>query len=135
MGCRSGLGRRPASTERRIGAIAAPALSACLGLLALVLAAQAALAQDWQAGARPEWQGIVAKAKQEGSVGVAGHPALGKALAEAFERDTGIKLQYVGGPTNEIASRLEREVVANNVTLDVFLGGPGGYHELRERGE
>jgi ABC-type Fe3+ transport system substrate-binding protein len=26
-------------------------------------------------------------------------------------------------------------VVANNVTLDVFLGGPGGYHELRERGE
>src|SRR5258707_2025585 len=117
MGC--GLsGCRPASTERRTRTIAAPALSACLGILTLALVAGPSHAQDWQAGAKPEWQGIVAKAKQEGSVGVAGHPALGKALAEAFERDTGIQLQYVGGPTNEIASRLEREVGAHKATLD-----------------
>jgi iron(III) transport system substrate-binding protein len=83
----------------------------------------AAYAADWQAGAGPEWQKTLAAAKQEGTVAVAGPPQLATALSEGFKRDTGIEMQYLGGPARANESRLAREVRAKNVTIDATLTG------------
>ncbi len=90
---------------------------------ALVIAASSVQAADWQAGAGPEWQKIMTAAKQEGSVVVTGPPQLTKDLVAGFERDTGIKLDYVAGEARVTASRVVRELRANNVTIDISLSG------------
>lgn len=115
--------RLPVSALRLVVAAAALACAAP--------APHAAAQEDWQEGAPPEWAAILAKAKAEGEVVVGGHPALSQALTAAFERDTGIKLDYFGAPSNELLGRLEQEIVAKRVTMDVVLGGPaGGFHVM-----
>jgi len=63
-------------------------LAAVLGIGAL-LAGGTAFAQtaDWQAGAGNNWRDVLAKAKAEGKVVVAGHPALSQPLSAGFQRD------------------------------------------------
>jgi ABC-type Fe3+ transport system substrate-binding protein len=80
-------------------------------------------AADWQAGAGPDWQKVLTAAKQEGTVVVTGPPQLTKEIVAGFERDTGIKLDYVAGEARATASRVVRELRANNVTIDVSLTG------------
>lgn len=77
----------------------------------------------WDAGAPPEWEEILAAGREEGSVVVAGFPFLAEPMAEAFERDTGIKLEWLGGDGSENSARLEQEARAGNVTIDILLGG------------
>ena len=97
-------------------------------------AAQAAL-PDWQAGAPDEWRRILAEARKEGQVTVAGFPALGRTMPAAFKRDTGIELKFFGGRPSDLSSRFEAEALANKMTLDIMLGGgrelvkmkPGGF--------
>jgi ABC-type Fe3+ transport system substrate-binding protein len=89
-------------------------------ILASIGGAQAA---DWQAGAGPDWQKALAAAKQEGTVAVAGPPQLATQISEGFTRDTGLNIQYLGGEARTTASRLVRELRANNVTIDVTLTG------------
>ncbi len=89
-------------------------------------------AGDWQAGAPADWQRLLAAAKQEGKVVVSGHPALARPLSKAFTRDTGIRLEYLGGELNELSTRLAREAKAGNVTVDVALGGGTEIRTLRD---
>lgn len=84
----------------------------------------AALAQsDWQTGGGEKWQKALEAARQEGKVIVAGHPALSKPISEAFKRDTGISVEFLGGQPRELATRLAREARTGNVTIDLTLGG------------
>lgn len=98
-------------------------------LAALALGALAALpafaADDWQAGAGPEWQRVLEAGRKEGRVVVGGRTELGKPMSEAFKADTGITLDFLGGESRDISSRLDREVRSGNVTLDFVLGGAG----------
>jgi ABC-type Fe3+ transport system substrate-binding protein len=94
-----------------------------LGVLAAMAGAAPAMAQDWQDGAGPEWQKVLAAAKQEGHVAVAGPSELAVPMTEAFLKDTGIQLDYLGGVAAVNASRVAREVRAGNVTIDFMFTG------------
>lgn len=90
-------------------------------------------AQDWQAGAGERWHQIFAAARKEGQVTVAGFPLLADKMTAAFERDTGIQLNFVGGNTAEQSARLAAEAHAHNLTIDILLGG-GRELELAHQG-
>lgn len=93
-------------------------------LAVLVACATGALAaEDWQAGAGPDWQSTVAQARQEGKVVVTGMGLLAEPLPAAFTRDTGIPLEYLAGPPSDTASRFMKEVAAGHSTIDISLGG------------
>jgi ABC-type Fe3+ transport system substrate-binding protein len=98
-----------------------------------------ASAQDWQAGAGADWQRVLAAAKTEGRVTVLGPAELGNPVADAFLRDTGIVVEYLGAVANVAESRVTREVGAHNVTIDFMFSGSGllpvvkqGYFEDEE---
>ncbi len=103
-----------------------------IGLLVTIL--NAAGAENWQAGTGAEWKQVMAAAKREGKVVVAGHPALAKPLAQAFARDTGLVLEYLGGNPGDLAARLEREAQAGKLTIDLALGGGSELLSLYPRG-
>jgi iron(III) transport system substrate-binding protein len=82
-----------------------------------------ARADDWQAGAGPEWQKLLAAGQKEGSLAVAGRGEMAQPMTEAFKRDTGIKLDFLGGEGREQFTRLAREMRAGQVTIDVIFDG------------
>lgn len=84
---------------------------------------QTAVAEDWQAGAGPEWQRTLDGAKKEGRVAVVGPPELAVPIAEGFLKDTGVELDYLGGVAAVNAARVSREVRAGNVTVDAMFTG------------
>ena len=92
-----------------VGAIASGALSAH--------------AADWQADAGADWQNILAAAKKEGRVAVAGPAELAGPMTEGFKRDTGIEVEFLGGETRDRSSRVAREVRTGKVTLDFVFSG------------
>ena len=99
-------------------------LAVLLAVVGTLSAGGAALAaDDWQANAGDDWQRLLAAARQEGKVVVAGHPALATSFAKGFERDTGIALEYLSGGPSELYQRLSREAGAGHLTLDVSIGG------------
>jgi ABC-type Fe3+ transport system substrate-binding protein len=99
---------------------------------AMILCSPPVAADDWQAGAGPEWQQLLAAAKQEGRVVVAGPPQLAEPFAEGFLRDTGIQLEFFGGEARTTASRVVRELRAGNVTIDVFLTGNAELPQVKD---
>lgn len=103
-------------TVRKVGLV-----SAVVVLLAQASAALAA--EDWQAGAGPEWQKVLQAARQEGKVVVAAESHLSKAISTAFERDTGIAVEFIGGSVGDRTVRLQREAKTNNLTIDVAISG------------
>src|SRR5579862_5580954 len=82
-----------------------------------------AAAEDWLAGAGPEWQRTLDGAKKEGHVAVVGPPELAVAVADGFLKDTGVEVDYLGGVAAVNAARVSREVRAGNVTVDVMFTG------------
>ena len=78
---------------------------------------------DWQAGAPPQWAKILADAQKEGHVAVVGPSELAVPIAEAFKKDTGIQVDFLGGVASVNASRVAREVRAGNVTVDFMYTG------------
>jgi iron(III) transport system substrate-binding protein len=92
-------------------------------LAVVLLVSGNARAADWQTGGGEAWQKVMTAAKKEGAVVVTGPPQLTKELVAGFERDTGIKLDYVAGEARVTASRVVRELRANNVTIDISLTG------------
>ena len=78
---------------------------------------------DWQDGAPPEWNRVLAAARSEGQVNVAGFPTLAAKMSAAFKRDTGIQLNFISGSTSTQSVRLDAEARAKNVTIDAMLSG------------
>jgi ABC-type Fe3+ transport system substrate-binding protein len=101
--------------------------------LAAGIAAPAFAADDWQDGAGPEWRTMLEKAKQEGKVVVSMGAPIGEKLAAAFQRDTGIKLEFMSGTTQTVQARFMREVESENMTIDVQIGGSGELALPREQ--
>ena len=74
------------------------------------------------------WAKIVAEAKKEGKVVVAGPPVRGlsQGLAEGLRKAYGINLEYLSLPSGEFSVRLEREAAAGRVSIDANIGGARG---------
>lgn len=102
------------------------------GLIFLSGLTGTASAQDWQAGAPPEWAQTLEAARQEGPLVVAGSPDMGKPMTEGFQRDTGLKLVFFGGNQRDISSRVEREVRSKNLTIDIVIGGASDLALVKE---
>src|SRR6266446_2150852 len=71
------------------------------------------------------WDKVVAEAKREGKVVVAGPPVPGfrQGLTDGFRNVFGIGLEYLGLPSGELSIRLERETAAGWVSVDANIGG------------
>jgi ABC-type Fe3+ transport system substrate-binding protein len=108
-------------------------LAAC-SLAAVVALATGARAADWQDDAPPEWQQTLAAARAEGKVVVAGRAEIAERFIEAFKRDTGISMDFLGGGGRDLDARLERELNSDKVTMDIVLGGASGI-ELIDKGQ
>jgi ABC-type Fe3+ transport system substrate-binding protein len=103
-----------------------------LAAVAATLGGFSASAQDWQAGAGPDWQRVNAAAKEEGRVSVAGPAELGVPIAEGFLRDTGITVEYLGGVASTSEGRMAREARSEHVTIDFMFTGTGLLALLKE---
>ncbi|HXR87433.1 MAG TPA: extracellular solute-binding protein [Stellaceae bacterium] len=97
-----------------------------------VAASTAVAADDWQAGAPPEWAKIIADAKKEGHVAVVGPSELAVPIAEGFLKDTGIQVDFLGGVAAVNQSRVAREVRSGNVTVDFMFTGTAELPLIKE---
>ena len=89
-------------------------------------------ADDWQAGGGDAWAKVLAAAKAEGTVVLAGSPDMAKPMADGFFRDTGIKLDYLVGNPRDLSSRVSREARAKNLTIDIIIGGANDLSMAKE---
>jgi iron(III) transport system substrate-binding protein len=82
-----------------------------------------ARAQD--ANWEQEWNRVLTLAKKEGRVVVSGppNPAARTEIPAKFKERFGITVEYVGGGSSTLASRLKLEHQAGLSTIDVFLSG------------
>jgi iron(III) transport system substrate-binding protein len=101
------------------------------GVLGLAVGACAAGAPAPVATAVPTtapagWDQLVAAAQQEGKLVVSGppDPDARTKLPAAFKQRFNIDMDYLGGNSSQLASRIESERVAGQYTIDVSLGGP-----------
>jgi len=89
----------------------------------MMLGAGTCWAADWQAGAGPDWQHLLDAARKEGSLVVAGRSAMAVPMGDAFKRDTGLSLDFLGGEGRDQMTRIAREMRAGQVTIDVIFDG------------
>lgn len=106
-----------ARIARLAGIVAAAA--AILGLTAAGLRAA-----EWDAGGGARWQALLAKARQEGPVVIAGCPAQAAELSASFKRDTGLEASFLAGQTAQLESRFRLEMQAGRLTIDFRFGSP-----------
>ena len=73
----------------------------------------------------PEWEQVLAAARKEGKVVVAGPTGADerKALTEPFESKYGISVEYLGKTSAEFTTRILAEREASQYLWDVFVGG------------
>ena len=110
----------PAASPRR--AAIARLLATIVAVVALAdLPADAA--EAWQEGGGAGWQALLAKARAEGSVTVTMGAPIGNELAEAFKRDTGLPLDFIGGDASAVAARFAQEAASPNMSIDIDIGG------------
>jgi ABC-type Fe3+ transport system substrate-binding protein len=94
-----------------------------LPLLVIGYLISPAWAQDsnWET----EWNRILTLARKEGKVVVSGppNPAARVEIPAKFKERFGITVEYLGGGSSSLASRLKLEQQAGLSTIDVFMGG------------
>lgn len=95
------------------------ALLAALGV-STVPVAQAA---DWQAGAGAQWRALLGEARKEGKLVIVGRPQIAEPMKQAFKRDTGIEVDFLGGNGRDEQSRMLREIRSKQVTIDIAFSG------------
>jgi iron(III) transport system substrate-binding protein len=101
----------------------------CLGLAALACAPAAdtppVAAPAGETSWQTEWERVLAAARREGKVVVAGVAGedMRKALTDPFEREFGIVVEYLGSSGSELSPRVEKERAAGIYTWDVFVAG------------
>jgi len=110
----------PASSSAAPSATAASPSTAAAGASAKPAGSAAA-----PASAAGSWEDILAAAKKEGKVTVSGPPdpdARAK-LPPAFKEKFGIDLEYLGGNSSQLASRIQSERAAGQYTMDASVSG------------
>jgi iron(III) transport system substrate-binding protein len=77
------------------------------------------------AGGQTEWDQVVAAAKQEGVVAVAGpsQPQVRDLLTGPFTQQFGIEVEYLGHQGRDFAPRIQQERQANQFLWDIYFGG------------
>lgn len=94
-----------------------------IAIIMILISASPAWAQqsDWKSA----WNKILAGARQEGKVVVAGppDPVVRQELPLKFRTRFGISMEYIGGRGSDIAARLRNERAAGISTIDAFLTG------------
>src|SRR5690349_8571465 len=82
-------------------------------------AASASGSGDWQA----QWNSWMDGAKKEGKLVFGGPPSpdARTKLPEAFAKQFGVTVEYIGGPSSDLANRLRTEQAASQYTVDVTL--------------
>src|SRR5579875_3532711 len=111
-----------------------------LALMALLLAACGPAASTAPPGgepavsgtaAGPEWDALVAAAREEGTVVVLGPPTTElRRLPEAFQKRFGINLEYTGQASSDFAARLQAERSAGIYSADVVISGSNSMYEV-----
>lgn len=93
----------------------------CL-LSTLMTSAAGGQEKNWE----KEWNQILAAAKKEGAVVVAGSPdpVMRNEIIPKFMSRLGIPIEFVAGRSSQIAARLRTERSAGIYSVDVFLSGP-----------
>src|SRR5262245_3031052 len=73
-----------------------------------------------------EWQDIVAAAKKEGKVVVAGSPdpVMRNEILPKFKERFGFPIEFIAGRSSEVTARIKTERAAGIYSVDVFLAGP-----------
>jgi iron(III) transport system substrate-binding protein len=96
-----------------------------LGLAACGPAAPAAPTPPPAASSNPEWDRVVAAAKQEGKVVVVGTTTdrLTSAVSNAVQTRYGISVEYVGPSSREKVPQIQAERQANQFNWDVWVDG------------
>lgn len=89
----------------------------------LVSLAPAALAQE--TGSQKKWNDILAAAKKEAKVVVAGSPdpVMRNEIIPKFRTRFGISVELIAGRSSDIGARIRTERQAGIYSLDVFLSG------------
>lgn len=100
-----------------------PALVVALAAMAVALAPQSAVAQDWPTASTPAFDALMAEARAEGELVILGDPLLSEEFSRQFERDTGIRVVFISGAQNDKKIRFLRETEALKATFDVFFAG------------
>jgi ABC-type Fe3+ transport system substrate-binding protein len=93
-------------------------------------------ARSGDASAPPsDWERLQEAAKREGRVVVSGpgFPALRTGLSEGFQRAHGISVEYLGLPSGDVLTRVDRESKVGRPTVDVNIGGSNTCWVLAER--
>ena len=72
-----------------------------LAFAAGVFGGATAQAADWQDGAGPEWKKVLEAARKEGTVVVMGRSPQAQPMQQAFKRETGIDIDFLGGEGRE----------------------------------
>ena len=113
-----------------------------VGVLGALGLASAAMAADWDAGGGQAWKDLLERARAEKAPAViAGCAnAMSGVLPQAFKRDTGLEIVFLGGALAEVESRYRQEATTGRTTIDIRMGGSseidlarGGYLvDLRE---
>ena len=77
--------------------------------------------KDWE----KEWNRILTAGKNEGKVTIAANPDpdVRRMIPEKFTARFGIPVEYIGGSSGQIRSRLQSERAAGLFTIDALLGG------------
>jgi iron(III) transport system substrate-binding protein len=83
-----------------------------------------------QAGSSAAWDQLVAAGQKEGKVVVSGPPTdeARQNVPEAFKTRYGIDVEYLGGNSSQLASRIQSERAAGQYTIDVSLGGADTFY-------
>lgn len=106
----------PLARKKRITCVAA-----VLTFSLSVLWSEGEAQDSWQ----KRWAGVLAAAKEEGSVVVAASPSLQTRLEmePAFLKLFGVRLTYLALGGAEATARVEREAAAGRLSIDVLLSG------------
>ena len=107
--------------RQRIPALVFGVITAAFLSFSLVYAAEV------KPAAQAEWEQVVAKAKAEGVVTLAGPPgtAYRKGLVDEFQKDyPGIQVEYLGGFPVELEPRILAERRAGRFLWDAYVHGP-----------
>ena len=105
----------------------AAALEACQGPApaAAPTTSQPTGAADRAAEWEQQWNALVEAARREGTVVFSGPPTpeVRRELPAAFKRRFGIEMEYLGGRTGDLMTRLEAERDSGQYTLDAMVAG------------
>jgi iron(III) transport system substrate-binding protein len=79
-----------------------------------------------------QWDELVQAARREGSLVVAGPPTpdVRTELPGAFKRRYGIDIEYLGGRTGDLMTRLEAERAAGQYTVDMLITGASSLYNV-----